>query len=131
MSSYLAYSYSTELSDENRVANNLRVNCNRKEAMQGALFALALYSIYRLIVEPVDPSDHGPNPGQGEFPGQSTPGNQVVPAPPKKGLNDMQKDTYTGSTTSICALAIQTSNFWLGFAGVGLLIIGSKIMTDE
>jgi len=43
----------------------------------------------------------------------------------------MQRDTFAGSATGICGLGLETSNFWLGLACVGLLVIGSKIMANE
>lgn len=131
MSMYLAYSYSIKMRKSELVEDNLRVKRNQKEALAGALFATALYSAYCLLPKAVHASDSIPNGGPG-IPNPVNSANQVATAPPSKnGLNDMQKGAFAGSTTGICGLALQTSNFWLGFACVGLLIVGSKVMATE
>ena len=112
MSLYLVYSYITKLSAIDMAKDNLKVKCNPEEATQGALFAAALYSAYCLIPKAVYASDSVPNVGQGSSgPVLPAPGTQVAPAPSKPVPTEMQRETYAGSATGSCELALQTGNF--------------------
>lgn len=92
----LGYSYIRHFSDNDRLADDRRVERNRQEAIQGARFALAIYSAYSLSA--ADASDSCPNPNQGGSAPEPTPGNQVAPSP---GLTEGQKGGFTGSPTGI------------------------------
>lgn len=123
----ITLSYSETKTVKDRLEDDNRVRKNQQEFVQGAKFGFQIYSIYLLvgqarsvcakeIVPSKPPSQNQPIPGAGN------------PNPPKPGLSDTQKGVFTGSATGICGLALQTSNFWLGVACVGLLIIGSKVV---
>lgn len=119
----ITLSYSKTNNQEEALKQQKRVEKNQQEFMAGVRAGLALYSTYSILTwicqaQPSWAKDLQPRPQQ----------QQQGSTPTPNKLNEAQKGVFVGSATGICGLAFQTSNFWLGVACVGLLIIGSKVV---
>ena len=112
------YSYGDDLLEE-------QVSASLKEIKRGFLVAYSVYSILALAssAKAAYASDSCPNPGT-----PTDPPGQIAPAPtPSKQLSETQSGVLTTAVGSICAMAAQTGDFWLGVACFGLVYIAMRI----
>lgn len=131
MSSYLAYSYTRNLTTKERDEIDLRTKKSREEFSRGFAtginISVAVYSVYSLFapkaayaLEPiVKPDSTVP---------EGTPA-QAAPAQPGfKPLSDGSRGAFIGAVSMICATAAQSGDFLLGLACAGLLVIGGIVV---
>jgi hypothetical protein len=134
MSAYLAYSYSINLTDEEKLKVDSRVEKGRKDFgkgfQKGMKVSLSMYSIFLLVkstatlVHAVDVPAGTP-----DFNGRPEPG-PVVPVarPGMKPLNEGVKGAFVGGSSAICGAALQSGDFALGLACAFLLVVGGIVM---
>ena len=138
MSSYLAYSYSRNLTAKERDEIDLRTKKSREEFSRGFSTGLSIsaivYSVYSLVapkaayaLEPIKTPD-SPVPEGTPAPAPNAP-NQVAPTQPGfKPLSDGSRGAFIGAVSTICATAAQSRDFLLGLACAGLLVVGGVII---
>lgn len=107
------YSYGDDLREE-------QVSASLKEIKRGFLVASSVYSVWALAssAKPAHASDACPNPGTPP----DSPG-QIAPAP----ISESQKGMLTAAVSSVCGLAAQTGDFWIGVGCFGLVLIAMRI----
>ena len=143
MTSYLAYSYSANLTKKERDEIDLRTKKSRKEFIRGfstgitiSVSAAAVYSAYSLFaskaayaLEPIVKSD---SPVPDGTPAQVAPTPaQVAPAPARPGfkpLSDGSRGALVGAISTICSTAAQNGDFLLGLTFAGLCVVGGIII---
>ena len=111
------YSYGDDLTEE-------QVSASLKEIKRGFLVASSVYSVWALasLAKPAHASDACPNP---RTPPDSPA--QIAPTPSTKPISDSQKGIITAAVSSICGLAAQTGDFWIGVGCFGLVLIAMRI----
>ena len=108
------YSYGDDLTEE-------QVSASLKEVKRGFLVASSVYSVWALAsAKPAHASDACPNPG----PPTDSPG-QIAPSPNQ--LSKSQKGILTAAVSSICGLASETGDFWIGVGCFGLVLIAMRL----
>jgi hypothetical protein len=136
MSVYLAYSYSTNLTDEERIKVDSRVEKSREDFskgfQKGMKVSFSMYSIF-LLVKSTTTLVHAVDvpAGTPDFNVHPEPGLVVPVAEPKPGmkpLNEGTKGAFVGGSTAICGAALQSGDFALGLACAFLLVVGAIIM---
>ena len=133
MSSYLAYSYSSCLTEEEENKINERVSESQKEFIKGANTALMLYSIYSLTTSAANASDSCPStdraPSQANAP---APNNAVAkPKPGFKPVPEKHKVAAGTGALSICGAFFGSGDYLLGLGCVGMAFIMMKILNRE
>ena len=139
MSSYLAYSYSSNLTTKERNEIDLRTKKSREEFSRGfstgmtiSVAAAAVYSTYSFfaskaayalepIVKPDSPMPEG-------TPAQVEPIPNQPNRPGFRPLSDGPRGALVGAISTICATAAQSGDFLLGLACAGLLVVGGVIV---
>ncbi len=131
MSAYLAYSYSINLIDEEKIKIDSRVEKSRndfgKGFQKGMKVSLSMYSIFLLVKSTAHAADVPA--GTPDFNVYPEPG-PVVPVakPGMKPLNEATKGAFVGGSSAICGAALQSGDFALGLACAFLLVIGGLII---
>ena len=122
MSSYLAYSYSTCLTEEEGNKINEKVRESQKEFCRGAndgfKVGLTVYSIY-LTTRGAHASDQCPPPKNSPVPAPETA--VAKPKPGFKPLKLRQLGAATNAGGTICVVAIGSGDYLLGAACIGLV----------
>jgi hypothetical protein len=140
MQAYLAYSYSTNLTDQEKIKVDARVEESRKDFSKGfkkgMKVSLSVYSIFLLMkstaaaVHAVDvpPGPPGP-PGTPGTPGSNIPG-PVVPAvkPGMKPVTGKVRGMFIGAASTICGAFLQDGDFLIGLSCAFLLVTGAIIL---
>lgn len=130
MSAYLAYSYSTRLGkeEETQIDQHVKENqINFKEGFKkGTVTALALYSVYSMTTH----AAHALEPIKSPGPGQVEPAPATAPAdkPGFKPLGDAPKGAFIVGASAICGAALQSGDFYLGFACAMMLVVGGIVI---
>ena len=139
MSAYLAYLYSVNLKDEERIKVDSRVKDGQKDFSKGfkkgMILSLSMYPIF-LLVQPVTAVDVPPGkPDLNVSPEPAPtapPGNPGAVAPFVKGgttpLGQGVKGTFVGGAGSICAAFFQSGDFLLGLSCAFLIVIGAVVI---
>jgi hypothetical protein len=134
MSAYLAYSYSINLIDEEKIEIDSRVEKGRKDFgkgfQKGMKVSLSMYSIFLLVKSTATLVHAGDVPaGTPDFNVRPEPGPLVpVAKPGMKPLNEGVKGAFIGGSSAICGAALQSGNFALGLACAFLLVIGGIVI---
>jgi hypothetical protein len=134
MSAYLAYSYSINLTDEERIKVDSRVEKGRKDFskgfQKGMKVSLSVYSIFLLVkstATPVHAADVPPG----------TPDSNLCPEPKaavpaaKPGMKPLDpgvKGAFVGGASAICGAFFQSGDFALGLTCAFLLVVGGIII---
>ena len=135
MSAFLAYSYSTGLTEKEQTEINEKTKKSREEFtkgfVKGASFSLAAYSLYSLTTSAAYAADSNvpvPKP-----PGDNGPGQQLTPAskPGFTPLNEGMKGAFVGAASGICGVALPSGDFYIGLGCAFLLIIGGIIINRK
>ena len=136
MTAYLAYSYSTCLTEDKKIQIDKKVKESREEFSRGfqtgTKISLLAYSVYLLTKDtPVYAADSCPDPGQVAPPAN----NQAVKPAPRpetkpgfKPLSEGTKGAFVGGASAICGAALQSGDFILGLACAMLLVAGGIII---
>jgi hypothetical protein len=136
MSAYLAYSYSINLTNEEKIKVDSRVEKGRKDFskgfQKGMKVSLSMYSIF-LLVKSTTTLVHAVDvpAGTPDFNVHPEPGPVVPVAKPKPGmkpLNEGVKGAFVGGSSAICGAALQSRDFALGLACAFLLVVGGIII---
>jgi hypothetical protein len=134
MSAYLAYSYSINLTDEEKIKVDSRVEKGRKDFSKGfqkrMKVSLSMYSIFLLVKSTATLVHAGDVPaGPPDFNVRPEP-RLVVPVakPGMKPLNKGVKGAFVGGSSAICGAALQSGDFALGLACAFLLVVGGIVM---
>jgi hypothetical protein len=134
MSAYLAYLYSINLIDEEKIKIDSQVEKGRKDFgkgfRKGIKVSLSMYSIFLLVKSTATPvyADDVPADTQ-DFDVQPEPGPAVPAAKPgMKPLNEGVKGAFIGGSSAICGAALQSGDFALGLACAFLLVIGGIVI---
>ena len=130
MSSYLAYSYSSCLDEEEEKTINERVSNSQREFCRGVndgfKVCLTVYSLYSLTTRAVHASDKCPTPKNSPGP---APGIEVAkPKPGFKHLTRRQLGASTSAGGTICAIALASGDYLLGGACIGLIFVFLNIV---
>jgi hypothetical protein len=139
MSSFLSYSYSICLTENEKTEIDKEVKKNRAEFCRGFIkgtqISLLIYSVYSLTkaAASADPGPKGPPADTGPVQGvpASKPGAiQGAPArkPGVKPLSEGTKGAYVGGASAVCGAALQSKDFYLGLACAVLLVIGGIVI---
>ena len=141
MTAYLAYSYSTCLTEKEQAKIDKKVKKNQEEFSRGfrrgTQISLSIYSVYLLARTTAHAVESCPDPGQVAPPanngGVQPPANNggVQPAPQKPGfkpLSEGTKGAFVGGASAICGAALQSGDFYLGIACATLLVIGGIVI---
>jgi hypothetical protein len=126
MTAYLAYSYSTRLTEKEQAAIDERVKKSQKDFRKGASFALAMYFVYSLTIPTAHAVDSYSAPGPPDGGAGA-----IQPASAKPGfkpVSESVKGTFVGGATAISRAALQSGDFYMGFACAILLVIGGVIV---
>jgi hypothetical protein len=134
MSAYLAYSYSTCLTEKEQTEINEKTKKSREEFtkgfVKGASFSLAAYSLYSLTTSAAYAADSNV-----PAPGPKTPGDTGAVQQPTstskpgfKPLSEGTKGAYVGGASAICGAALQSGDFFLGLACSFLLVVGGIVI---
>ena len=134
MTAYLAYSYSTGLTKEEKIEIEERVTKSQQEFrrgfIKGTTFSLTAYSVYLLTTSVAHASDVPAVDTNG--PAAAPKDTCVAPKPDSrpgfKPLGDGPKGAFIGGASTICATALQTGDFYLGVACSVLLVIGAIVV---
>lgn len=137
MSSYLAYSYSCNLTTKERNEIDLRTKKSREEFSRGfstginlSVAACSVYSLFYSLfapkaayaLEPIKTPD-SPVPEGTPAPAPDAP-NQVAPTRPGfQPLSDGSRGAFVGAVGTICGTAAPSGEFLLGLAFAGLCVI--------
>ena len=134
MSAYLAYLYSINLTDEEKIKVDSRVEKGREDFskgfQKGMKVSLSMYSIFLLVkstttlVHAVDVPAGTPDFNVCPEPGPVVP----VPKPGMKPLDGPSRGAFVGGSSAICATALQSGDFALGLACAFLLVVGGIVM---
>jgi len=130
MSAYLAYSYSINLVEEERIRIDSRVEKGRndfgKGFQKGIKVSLSMYSIFLLVKSTAHAADVPA--GTPDF--NVCPEPSVVPVakPGMKPLSEGTKGAFVGGSSAICGAALQSGDFALGLACAFLLVIGAMVV---
>jgi hypothetical protein len=138
MSAYLAYSYSINLTDEEKIKVDSRVEKGRKDFSKGfkkgMKVSLSMYSIFLLVKStttsvhavdvPAGTPDFNVHPELGPLPVVPV----TKPKPGMKPLDDGVKGAFVGGSSAICGAALQSGDFALGLACAFLLVVGGIII---
>ena len=130
MTAYLAYSYSTGLTEKEQIEIDKKTKKSREEFcrgfMKGTRFSLAAYSLYSLSTSAAHAADSDV---PATPPGDT---NTVQPAPPPKPgfepVSEVTKGTYVGGASAVCGAALQSGDFYLGLACAFLLVVGGIVI---
>jgi hypothetical protein len=126
MSAYLAYSYSINLTEEERIEIDSKVKKSRnnftKGFQKGIKLSLLTYSILLLLKSTAYAGDLPPH-----VPADVCP-EPPVSKPGMKPLNEKTKGAFVGASSTICATALQTGDYALGIACAFLIVIGAIII---
>ena len=135
MSAYLAYSYSTNLTDEEKIKIDQQVEENRenfgKGFQKGMQISLSMYSIFLLLRSTSTPAYAADVPDSTPTPETCPELGPVVPAKPKPGMKPLgegSKGAFVGGASAICGAALQSRDFLLGLACAFLLVIGGIVI---
>jgi hypothetical protein len=140
MSSYLAFSYSVNLTEEEKIEVDSRVKKSRKDFgkgfRKGMKVSLSVYSIFLLVqstTTPVDAADVPTVPTGTPEPGAiapvARPGAGVpVVKPGMKPLNEKTKGMFVGGASAICGAFFQSGDFAIGIGCALLLVIGGIVI---
>jgi hypothetical protein len=136
MSAYLAYSYSTGLTEKEPIKINEKTKKSREEFtkgfVKGASFSLAAYSLYSLTTSAAYAADSNvPAPGPktpGDTGAVQQPTSPSTSKPGFKPLSEGTKGAYVGGATTICGAALQSGDFFLGLACAFLVVVGAIII---
>ena len=133
MSAYLAYSYSTCLTEKEQYEIDKKVKESREEFCKGfstgTQISLSVYFAYLLAATAVHAKDTCPDPGKVAPPANN---GAVQPAPSNrpgfKPLSEGTKGIFIGGASAICAAALQSGDFFLGLSCAALLVIEGIIV---
>lgn len=127
MSLYLAYSYSSCLSEEEEKVINEKVSESRKEFSRGVSdgfkICLTVQSLYSLTTRAAYASDQCPN-----SPGPTPAKDVAKPKPGFKPLTRRQVGASTSAGGTICAVAIASGDYLLGGACIMLVFVFLNIV---
>jgi len=131
MSAYLAYSYSMNLVEEERIKIDSRVEKGRndfgKGFKKGMKVSLSMYSILLLVKSTTHAADVPA--GTPDFNVCPEPGSVVpVAKPGMKPLGEGTKGAFVGGASTICGAALQSGDFALGLACAFLVVIGAIVI---
>lgn len=132
MSAFLAYSYSTCLTEKEQTEIDEKTKKSRKEFskgfVKGASISLAAYSFYSLATSAAYAADSN-------VPAPQTPGDTASVPQPKptvkpgfKPLTEGTKGVFVGGATSVCGAALQSGDFYLGLACAFIIVVGSIVI---
>jgi hypothetical protein len=138
MSAYLAYSYSINLTDQEKILVDSRIEKSRKDFskgfQKGMKVSLSVYSIF-LLVKSTATSVHAADVPDGTSDSNVSPNvcpepGALVPAakPGMKPLDGNIKGTFVGGATAICGAFFQSGDFMLGLTCAVLLVVGGIII---
>ena len=135
MSGYLAYLYSTGLTEKEQNKIDKKTKRCREEFskgfVKGTSFSLAAYSLYALTTSPAYAVDSNASQIAPKTPVDTGTG-VVQPTPsPKPGfkpLADGTRGTYIGGASAVCSAALQSGDFYLGLACAFLLVVGGIVI---
>jgi hypothetical protein len=133
MSSYLAYSYSANLTEEEQATIDKYVKKSREEFgtgfQKGLQISVSVYSLYRFSTPAAaHAAEIAPDlcPAPADNPGA------VKPAPNSKPgfqpLHEGAKGTFVGGAGAVCAAALQSGDFALGVACAALLVVAGIVI---
>ena len=136
MSAYLAYSYSTGITNKEQTEIDEKTKKSREEFskgfVKGASFSLAAYSLYSLTTSTAhaaDPNAPGTAP---KTPGDTGACEVAKPTPTSKpgfkSLANGPKGANIGGASAICGAALQSGDFFLGVACAFLLVVGGIVI---
>ena len=133
MSGYLAYSYSTGLTEKEKIKIDEKTKRCREEFskgfVKGTSFSLAVYSLYSLTTSPAYAVDSNASQIAPKTPADT---GAVQPTsaskPGFKPLADGTKGTYVGGASAVCSAALQSGDFYLGLACAFLLVVGGIVI---
>ena len=136
MSAYLAYSYSTNLTYEEKIKIDSRIEKSRKDFskgfQKGMRISLSTYFIFLLLKSISTPAYAAdvpagkPDPNIGPEQGLVSPAK--TPKPGMKPLGEGPKGAFVGGASAICGAALQSGDFALGLACAFLLVIGGIVI---
>lgn len=134
MNSFLAYSYSTGLTENEQTEINEKVKKSREEFSKGfvkgaslSFVAYSLYSMTASAARAIDPNVPAPLP-------KNLPDNGAAvcptpaPRPGFKPLSDGVKGTFIGGASAVCGAALQSGDFALGLGCAFLLVVGGIVI---
>ena len=125
MSAYLAYLYSTGLTEKEQTEINEKTKKSREEFakgfVKGASFSLAASSLYLLTLSAAYAADAPPPAPVDAEAVQSAPA-------AKPGLSEGSKGAFVGGVSAICEAGLQSGDFYLGLACAFLLVMGGIII---
>jgi hypothetical protein len=130
MSAYLAYSYSINLTDEEKIKVDSRVEKGRKDFskgfQKGMKVSLSMYSIFLLVKSTTTLVHAAGTPDFNVHPEPVVP--VAKPKPGMKPLNEKARGAFVGGSSAICGAALQSGDFALGLACAFLLVVGGIII---